>query len=69
MYNPPKQKEWDSPFLHELFVEQYDLGYNCAKSGGKLDDNPNEPSGHERDTTVKDELYFYWYSGFEDFEI
>lgn len=65
MYDPPNKKEWG---FSEIFVEAYHLGYEAARAGKDAEDNPYTPSGHERDTTFEDELYYHWYVGFSDFE-
>lgn len=44
----------------------YDAGREAAGEGRTEDDNPHQPSGHERDTTFDDELHFNWYQGFWD---
>ncbi len=48
------------------FAKAYDLGRQAAKDGKTDDDNPYEPSGHDRDTTFADYCVYYWDRGFDD---
>lgn len=50
------------------YDEAYMLGYIAAHMGQSLDDNPYEPSNHERDTTYSDRMNYHWYSGFSDYK-
>jgi hypothetical protein len=50
-----------------MFKKVYDAGYNAAKSGLSPTENPYKPSGHERDTTLDDELHMEWETGYEDY--
>lgn len=60
-----KQRKFDNDY----FEEAYNEGYQAAKDGKSEDDNPYPPSGHERETTFKDELNYHWYQGFWDYEV
>ncbi len=55
-------KQYDPPD-DESMKEAYYQGFVAAQQGKKKSCNPYKPSGHERDTTFEDELYYYWYSG------
>lgn len=69
MFDPPQEDKWYSTdFFDESYVEEYKKGYEHHQNGGRESDNPHRPSGHERDTTYEDELHYWWYKGFNDFE-
>jgi hypothetical protein len=69
MFDPPREDKWYSTdFFDETYVEAYKKGYEHHSNGGRESDNPHELSGHERDTTYSDELHYWWYKGFNDFE-
>ena len=55
--------------MDEYQQRAFNEGYEACSKGKTLDDNPYEPSGHERDTTFEDELHFQWYSGFNEADI
>lgn len=64
MYNPPSKENWYSTgYFDDTYKEYYDLGYNAKEYK-----EPFEPSGHERDTTYHDELNYWYYVGYYDFE-
>lgn len=66
-FDPPTKKNWVHVGLcHESYTEEYINGYKAALTGKPAEDNPHEPSGHERDTTYKDELNYWWYCGWND---
>lgn len=68
MYNPPSKSHWvSSHSFQQEYADEYDAGFKAAADGKSLDDNPNELSGHERDTTYSDELHYWWYVGFSNF--
>jgi hypothetical protein len=51
---------------HEVAFDQAkEQGREAAKIGGKPEDNPYKKSGHERETTLSDELHQAWMKGFE----
>jgi hypothetical protein len=45
-------------------VDAFEAGKRAAIAGLKLADNPYKESGHERETTPEDELYYQWFTGF-----
>lgn len=51
----------------DSFKEMYDRGYNEAREGKEYNE-PYEYSGHERDTTYNDQLNYWYYSGYYDYE-
>ena len=57
-YDPPDDED---------YKKAYDNGYNAAKSGLNLDDNPYPLSGHPRDMDFNDNRHFHWYSGWSDY--
>lgn len=68
MFDPPTKENWvNTGYCHSVYTETYTEGYEAAKSGLELSDNPYKESGHERDTTYEDEMNYYWYCGFSDF--
>ncbi len=68
MYDPPTEKNWVMVYpLIQSYVDAYEEGYQAAKQGKALEDNPYEESGHERDTTYSDEMNYWWYCGFVDY--
>lgn len=68
MYNPPSKTNWYSVgFFNESYARAYNEGYMAAKNKSP-ENNPYKPSGHERDTTFYDEMNYYWYKGFEDYD-
>lgn len=52
----------------DIYTKAYDEGYEAASKGIKEDQNPYKPSGHERDTTIEDNQYYYWWLGWMDWE-
>lgn len=68
MYNPPSKINWVhvGSFL-ESYKEYYDIGYNASKDNKEYEE-PFEPSKHERDTSYTDELNFWYYCGYYDWE-
>jgi hypothetical protein len=58
-YEPPNPREW----WGELKLDAYNEGYYAGRLGAEEDDNPYNPSGHERDTTMDDEQYWAWGRG------
>ena len=69
MYEPPSQNNWVCTHHFDAeYALAYHNGYNAAKDGLSLKNNPYKPSGHERETTYNDELHYWWYSGFIDCE-
>jgi hypothetical protein len=45
-------------------VDAFEAGKRAAREGKCVNDNPYQPSGHERETTHEDELHYQWFSGF-----
>lgn len=69
MFEPPSETNWCyTHTFHEIYAQEYAAGYKGAQEGLSLEDNPNKESGHERDTTLEDELHYWWYKGFTDYD-
>jgi hypothetical protein len=68
-YNPPSETNWvyTHPF-HPMYAKAYIEGFMAAKCGQPESDNLYPTSGNERDTTLSDELHFWWYVGHGAFE-
>lgn len=67
-YNPPSKDNWHyTGWFSESYKEYYDKGYNEAKEGKEYKE-PFKDSGHERDTTYGDELNYWYYKGYYNYE-
>lgn len=68
-YNPPSTANWhQTGYFDETYARAYEEGFDAAHANKVLDDNPYKPSGHERDHTYMDELNYWWYKGWCDYE-
>lgn len=68
MYDPPSLKNWVyKHYYSNSYKIAYDRGYIAAQNKLKLQDNPYKESFHERETTFNDELNYWWYVGWCDF--
>ena len=66
-YEPPSKANWVMAWPYDpLFAEVYTRGYHAAHNGVSAENNPYTLSGHERDTTYKDELHEWWWHGWND---
>jgi len=68
-YDPPSKENWcRTDRFAECYAEAYDAGYKAARDGKPERDNPHQRTNHERDSGHSDDMHYYWWCGWNDYE-